>query len=82
MSEFTVTVEKKMRIITAYNEFANEGEIHRAHVYDGDTMVHEVYDVSENNVLKKAGGWIFDNYKVIQSEPVIQIHHVLPGKKA
>ena len=75
MSEVLIPVVKKMRIFTAYNQFAEEGELHRAQVYDGNIRVHEVYGVSEHGVLAEATEWVYENFTVPDSYTV---HNRLP----
>jgi hypothetical protein len=66
-----VPIIKKLRIIHAYNEYAEEGEKHRAMTFDGNTLVHEVYGRSETGVMADAASWILDNFTVPDSYSVV-----------
>lgn len=79
MSEHLIPVIKKMRIITAYNQYAEEGEIHRAHVYDGNTLVHEVYGVSERGVLSEASNWVHEHFTVPDTYSISSYYEGEPG---
>lgn len=67
MSEHLIPIIKKMRLFTAHNEFAEVGEEHRVQVYDGSTMIHEVYGTVERRVLREASKWVHDNFEVPDS---------------